>query len=441
MDAVREQLTSLDQIALVSLVAVALGLGCMRLRQPPIVGYIIAGVVLGPTGFGLVQQSHSIELLAELGVLLLLFLIGMEISIRAFVLVLKPASLIAAGQIASALVITWAFGSLAGWTLEQTVLLGFLIAVSSTAVTLKILEEIRELRSEVGRIAVGVMIAQDMAIVPMLIVANGFGGEGGFGAVLVLRMVLAVGLLGGLIYYLAKPGKFRLPFTEVLEDKPDVIALAALAWCFTAATISSFLGLSPAYGAFIAGLVVANSTLRAEAIEVTYPVQSLFLFIFFLSIGLLIDLHFILANIVLVVSFTLGVILLKTVINVTLTRLAGFTLGVALTAGLSMSQVGEFSFVLAAVGLRNRILDADTYRLALSVIALSILLSPAWMSAARRFHDIARSGVSTYRAALGEAYGDELASLGEGSAALRHLLDRTHIYARALRLAWHRWWR
>ncbi len=438
MDVVHQQLTSLDQIALVSLVAVALGLGCMRLRQPPIVGYIIAGVLLGPTGFGLVQQSHSIELLAELGVLLLLFLVGMEISIRAFVLVLKPASLIAAGQIASALVITWAFGALAGWTLEQTLLLGFLIAVSSTAVTLKILEEIGELRSAVGRIAVGVMIAQDMAIVPMLIVANSFGSEGGFGMDLVLRMMLAVGLLGGLIYYLAQPGKFRLPFTEVLEDKPDVIALAALAWCFTAATISSFLGLSPAYGAFIAGLVVANSTLRAEAIEVTYPVQSLFLFIFFLSIGLLIDLHFILANIVLVVSFTLGVILLKTVINVTLTRLVGLPLGVALTAGLSMSQIGEFSFVLAAVGLRNRILDADTYRLALSVIALSILLSPAWMAAARRFHDIARSGVSTYRAALGEAYGDELASLGEGSAALRRLLDRTYLYARALRMAWHR---
>jgi CPA2 family monovalent cation:H+ antiporter-2 len=438
MDSVREQLTSLDEIALVSLVAVALGLGCMRLRQPPIVGYIIAGVLLGPTGFGVVQQSHSVETLAELGVLLLLFLIGMEISIRAFVLVLRPASLIAAGQIASALLITWGFGSIAGWNLQQIVLLGFIIAISSTAVTLKILEEIRELRTEVGRIAVGVMIAQDIAIVPMLIVADGFGGDGGSAFMLVARMVLAVGLLGGLIYYLAKPGKFRLPFTEVLEDKPDVIALGALAFCFTAATISSFLGLSPAYGAFIAGLVVANSTLRVEAIEVTYPIQSLFLFIFFLSIGLLIDLDYIVSHLLLVVTFTLGVILLKTVINVTLTRLVGLSLGVALTAGLSMSQVGEFSFVLAAVGLRNRILDADTYRLALSVIALSILLSPAWMAAARRFHDIARSGVSTYRLALAEAYGDELASLGERSAAFRRLHYRSRLYARALRKAWHR---
>ncbi len=438
MELIGQQLTSLDEIALVSLVAVALGLGCMRLRQPPIVGYIIAGVVLGPTGFGLVQQSHSIEVLAELGVLLLLFLIGMEISIRAFVMVLKPASLIAAGQIASALLITWGFGALAGWTFEQTVLLGFIIAVSSTAVTLKILEEIRELRSEVGRITVGVMIAQDMAIVPMLIVANGFGGEGGSVFLLVVKMVLAIGLLAGLIYYLAKPGKFRLPFTEVLEDKPDVIALGALAWCFTAGTVSSLLGLSPAYGAFIAGLVVANSTLRVEAIEVTYPIQSLFLFVFFLSIGLLIDLDYIVSNWLLVITFTFGVILLKTVINVSLTRLAGLSLGVALTAGLSMSQVGEFSFVLAATGLRNGILDAGTYRLALSVIALSILLSPAWMEAARRFHDIARSGVSSYRVALSEAYGEELASLGERSARLRRLHQRSRIYARALRMAWHR---
>ncbi len=118
---------------------------------------------------------------------------------------------------------------------------------------------------------------------------------------------------------------------------------------------------------------------------------------------MLIDLDYIVSNWLLVITFTFGVILLKTVINVSLTRLAGLSLGVALTAGLSMSQVGEFSFVLAATGLRNGILDAGTYRLALSVIALSILLSPAWMAAARRFHDIARSGVSSYRVALTES--------------------------------------
>jgi K+:H+ antiporter len=183
---------------------------------------------------------------------------------------------------------------------------------------------------------------------------------------------------------------------------------------------------------------VANSTLRGEAIEVTYPIQSLFLFIFFLSIGLLIDLDYIVSHLLLVISFTVGVILLKTVINVTLTRLVGLSLRVALTAGLSMSQVGEFSFVLAAVGLRNRILDANTYRLALSVIALSILLSPAWMAAARRFHEMARSGVDTYKVALAEAYGDELASLGERSVALRHLHYRARLYGRALRMAWYR---
>ncbi len=432
------QLTSLNDIAVVALIAVLLGLAFMRMRQPPIVGYILAGLVLGPTGLGIIRQSHSIELLAEMGVLLLLFLIGMEISIRAFVLVLRPAVLIAAGQIATALLITVGFGVTLGWGYQQILLLGFVIAVSSTAVTLKILEEIDELRSETGRVAIGVMIAQDIAIVPMLIMAEAFGTDEGISPDTISLIVIAVGLLGLLIWYLGKPGKIRLPFTELIEDRPDIIVLAALAFCFAAAAGCSLFGMSPAYGAFIAGLIIANTTLRSEAIQVTQPVLSILIFVFFLSVGLLINLNFVINNLVLVISFAFGVVLLKTIINIFLIRATGMDWNIALPAGLCMAQIGEFSFVLAAVGLRNGVLNIDAYRLALSVIALSIVISPLWVSAARRFHDAALEGISDYRQALSETYGDELARLQEHTASIGRVSHRLRIHVRAARRALNR---
>ncbi|MGI9463318.1 MAG: cation:proton antiporter, partial [Aestuariivirgaceae bacterium] len=427
------QLTGLNDIAVVALIAVLLGFVFMRLRQPPIVGYILAGMVLGPTGFGIIRQSHSIELLAEMGVLLLLFLIGMEISLRAFVLVLKPAVIIAAGQIATALLITLGFGATLGWDYQQTLLLGFVIAISSTAVTLKILEEIDELRSTTGRVAIGVMIAQDIAIVPMLIMAEAFGTDEGINPDTISLIVAAVIVLGLLIWYLGKPGKIRMPFTELIEDRPDIMVLAALAFCFATAAASSLFGMSPAYGAFVAGLIIANTTLRSQAIQVTQPILSILIFVFFLSVGLLIDLTFILNNLLLVISFAVGVVLLKTIINIFLIRITGMDWNIALLAGLSMAQIGEFSFVLAAVGLRNGVLDIDAYRLALSVIALSIVISPIWVSAARRFHDAALEGISGYRQALSEAYGDEFARLQEHTASIGRAGHRLRIHARAAR--------
>ena len=435
MDTFPEQVTELGDITTVAFVAVALGLLLVRLRQPPIVGYILAGILLGPTGMGVVLHTHAITLLAELGVLLLLFLIGMEISIRAFVLVLRPAILIAAGQLSAALGITFFFGWLLEWSTEQALLLGFVVAISSTAVAIKMLEDIDELRTETGRVTVGVMIAQDIAIVPMLILAEALGKEEDAGASVAVLITVAVAILGFLIWYLNKPGKIKLPFADQLTGKPDMIALSALAFCFTFATASSVLGMSPVYGAFVAGLVIANSTLRSEAISVTHPVQSILLFVFFLSIGLLIDVQYIFENWVVVVSFVGIVLVAKTVLNIALIRITGSDWDVALPAGLAMAQIGEFSFILAAVGLKNGVLDVDAYRLALSIIAVSLMISPIWMVTVRRFHAVTERGLTTFRAALAETYAGELAELEKGRNTAAHVAHRGRVYMRAGRRA------
>jgi CPA2 family monovalent cation:H+ antiporter-2 len=403
--------SDLTETALVVSLAVMLGFLFTRIRLPAIVAYIIAGAILGPTGLRFISNTEEIQNLAEMGVLLLLFLIGMELSIKAFINVLKPAAFVAFGQFTAAMLTTALFGFFLDWPFSQVLVLAFIVAMSSTAVAIKVLDEMGELRTHTGRITVGVMIAQDIAVVPMLILTQSLGGEDTATWLVAAKVLFAIGLLGVLLFWLGRPGKLRLPFTDLVENRPDMMALAMLAFCFTAAALSGLAGLSAAYGAFIAGLVIASSTIRSNAIAVTQPIQSVLLFIFFLSIGLLLDLEFVAQNWQMVGLYVAGVILVKTILNVGLIRWTGFSWDVAVPAGLSMAQVGEFSFILAAVALRYRALELDSYRLALSVIAMSLLVSPIWIALANRFHETARTGVTDFREALREVYPNEMAGI------------------------------
>ena len=435
----QDHIADLTGIAFITTVAVTLGFVLVRLKQPAIVGYILTGVVLGPTGFGLVSNTDSITLLAELGVIMLLFLVGMELSVRAFAAVAGLAAAVTIGQIAAGLAITGVFGLLLGWPVEQVVVLGFIVAVSSTAVAIRMLEEVGELRTAMGRITVGILIAQDIAVVPMLIVIGSFQ-PGGSGLLLAVKLALAVVLLFLLMRYLGtRPGKIRLPFTEAIHGRGDMVALASVAFCFGAAALTGILGLSAAFGAFLAGLVIAGSTLRGEAIAATHPIQSVLVVVFFLSIGLLIDLDFIVANLGTVVFFVVAVLVVKTAINVALIRAVRQPWEKAFPAGLMIAQIGEFSFVLAATGLANGALGADAYRLAIAVIAVSLLVSPLWMISVRRFHVVARYGISDFRAALGEVYAGEIEEMERGRLALGRLMRFIARQGRATWIVLRRW--
>lgn len=435
MEIVPHQLTDLGSIAIVASLAVLLGLLFVLLRQPPIVGYILAGILLGPTGLGVIHNSESIKLLAELGVLLLLFLIGMEISVKAFILVLKPSIIIMGGQLLSGLGISFLFGWFLGWNVSQILLLGFIVAVSSTAVAIKILEEIGELRSETGRITIGVLVAQDIAVVPMLIITESLSGKNGIGFGTVALVIGSVALLGLFFWYLNRPGKIKLPLFDHITGKPDMIALAMLALCFSAASVSALIGLSPVYGAFVAGLLIANSTLRSEAIQLTYPVQSILVFVFFLSIGLLIDLDYMVANWRLVGAFVFLTVLIKSLLNIILVRRAGFEWGVAFPAGLAMAQIGEFSFILASVGISAHVLDFDSYRLAIAVIAMTLVISPLWMVIARRFESVTNQHLTTFREVMAVSSGIQPDEFTRQENTFLYVLYKMEFYYRVLRFS------
>jgi len=402
----------LTEIAIVALVAMGCGLFMERFRQPAIVGYIAAGVFLGPSAFGLVSDRAQIDMLAELGVLLLLYVVGMELSLRAFRRIWRLAMMMTLIQIAVSCSVMGIFGYLLGWSLGLTVLLGFVIALSSTAVAIKILDGLGELRTRTGMVTVGVLIAQDLAVVPMMLVVAALGAVGaaadrGFDWSAVPKIVISIGLLAGLIVYLSSGRKLRLPFMEVAAGNQDLKPLAALAFCFAAAGISGLLGLSAAYGAFIAGLVIGSSTERHAMIEATQPIQSILLMVFFLSIGLLIDLDFIWAHIWEVLFLFVFVAVFKTVLNVGGLRLLGQSWRNSFMAGIMLTQIGEFSFILSRVGVDAGVISDNGSRFVVTVTVLSLALSPLFVVTARRLQELAAGTTETAADILRGVYAAE----------------------------------
>ncbi len=384
----------LTGIAIVVLAALLCGMGMNRLRQPALVGYILAGVILGPAGLRVVQGRGAIELLAELGVLLLLFLIGLELSLRSFRRMWRVAVFTMVFQVASSVAVTLICSKFFGWSLPMSVLLGFMIALSSTAVAVKMLEDLGELRTRTGRITVGILIAQDLAVVPMLLWVGAMEG-GGFQWSGVPMILFSVIFLVWLIWYLSRGRKVALPFADRLQANVELRPLGALAFCFGLASIAGLLGLSAAYGAFIAGLVVGNSTLRHAITETVHPIQSVLMMVFFLSIGLLLDLSYVWENLGLVMLLFFIVSVFKTATNVGFLRAVGEPWDRAFVSGTMLAQVGEFSFLLSVAGVAAGVLSPDDSRLIVSVTVMSLALSPLWVITARRVQRLTREGVSS----------------------------------------------
>jgi CPA2 family monovalent cation:H+ antiporter-2 len=397
-------------LAIVVLVALSCGILLTRLRQPAVVGYIFAGFVLGPSGLELVENEASIGLLAELGMLLLLYVIGMELSLRAFRRIWKIAVTTVILQTLGALLMVWLISHQFNWPVTAILLLGFVLALSSTAVAVKMLEDIDELRTRTGRITVGILIAQDLAVVPMILLVD-VAAIGEFDVLAVGRILLSVGLLLALILFLSRRRRLNIPILNVTRGHSDLTPLLGLVCCFGAATISALLGLSPAYGAFLAGLTIGNSNLRVGMLEMVIPIQSVLMMVFFLSIGLLIDLSLIWDNLGLIIMMLLIVTIGKTAINLSIFAALRMPWAQALLTALILAQVGEFSFLIGNIGLQRGIIQPEDFRIILSVTALSLVISPLYMSAIRRLHRAASYQRASVRYVLRLAFGREAATV------------------------------
>ena len=363
-------------IAIIVTAAFFGGLIAHLLRQPLIIGYIFAGVVVGPyTGGVTVSDVHNIEKLAEIGVALLLFALGLEFSIRE----LKPVRKIAIIGTPIQIVITTAFGfgigRLLGWEWVPSLWFGALISLSSTMVILKTLENQGMIGTLSSRVMIGVLIVQDLAIVPMLIILPQLSTpQSGlpilaFAAMnaavfLILIIVLGTRIIPPVMKFIANWGSREL----------FLVAITAIGLGIGYGTY--LFGLSFAFGAFVAGMLLSESDYGYQALSDIIPLRDIFSLMFFTSIGMLLDPKFLLNNLLMILFLVLIVMLGKALIFATLSRVFRYKNVIPLAMGLGLSQVGEFSFVLGRVGVETNSISSEFYSLVLTVTIVTMLLTP-----------------------------------------------------------------
>lgn len=389
-------ITALTQMAFILAAAFSGGLLLQRLRQPALVGYILVGILLGPHALGLIHDGEEIRLLSELGILLLLFIVGLELDLRKFLPLYKIAMGTAALQITFSLLAMFGVSLLFGWPLKMVVLLGFAFSLSSTAVAIRLMEDLKALNTPVGNVAVGILIAQDLAVVPMILIISAFGANEGSIALRMLLPVILVIATGALIWLMvARPAwlnRFAGPIGRIKNylDKDRQRPLTALMFCFAAAAISGGLGFSAAYGAFIAGLVLGNTQYGHSYERQVRPLFDILMMFFFLSVGMLIDFKYLAENIGVVLLLVFVVMLLKTVINFGILRLYRLSVRHSVFIGATLGQVGEFSFAMASLGLSVKAISHDDYKLVIVIVALSLIMTPGWLFIMRRLRLIMR---------------------------------------------------
>jgi CPA2 family monovalent cation:H+ antiporter-2 len=415
---------NITQIALVVLTSLGFGLFFERIRQPAVLGYIIAGVLL--SSFNLISNREMVSALAELGVIMLLYLVGLELSLRSFQKIWLTSLGVTLAQIAMSLCVVIGLGTLFHMEFGLSLLLACAIALSSTAVAIKMLESIGELRTETGRLTIGVLVAQDIIVVPMILIIRGMGTNG-LNWMIFLKVGVSLAILTALVWYLSRKEKISIPLSHLFAGHEDLQPLAGLFFCFGMAAITGLIDLSAAYGAFLGGLIVGNSTDRQSMLHAMKPIQAILMMVFFLSVGLLLDYKFIWQNfwkvMVLLFFITIG----KTIFNIFILHILRQPWPRAFLASLVLSQMGEFAFLLTTVGLDAKFITPDGAQLAISLAALSLALSPFWLMAARRLHDYAPTGVKTLSQLINTVYKPKMQVIEGVSKQCKKLAHRLHL--------------
>lgn len=370
---------ALPTVVLVVLLILLVSLVLKALRQPHVVGYLLAGVLLGPHALGVVTDVDLINRLGAAGLVFLLFFIGMEVSPHRLASSWKVTLVGTLLQIAVTVGLVALLGVAFDWPASRVLLIGFAASLSSTAVILKLLKDSNQLESRTGQNVLGILLAQDIAIVPMLIVIGLFSGSSVSAKQLLLQILGAVVLLGVVVLTVAKKN-LHLPFKAALRQDRELQIFGALAICFGLAVFSGAFYLSTALGAFVGGILVGSARETSWFHESLDPFRVLFVALFFVSVGMIINLEFISENLWQIGILVVIVFVTNTLINAGILRVLGEDVRDSLYAGAMLAQIGEFSFLLAAVGLQSEIISPFAYQIAVAVISITLVLSPAWIS-------------------------------------------------------------
>ena len=350
---------------------------CSRLQIPSIVGFLLTGVVGGPYGLGLIKAVHEVEVLAEVGVILLLFTIGLEFSLKALVRIRKSALLGGTLQVMLTILVTAALVRMQiGRSLGESLFIGFLVSLSSTAIVLKVLQERAEIETPHGKTSLAILIYQDLIVIPMMLFTPLLAGtKGEIGQSLLLLLAKGIGIILLVVVsarWIVPPVLYQIARTRSRE----LFLLSVVVLCFAIAWFTSSLGLSLALGAFLAGLILSESEYSYQALGSILPFRDVFTSFFFLSVGMLLDVGFLIERPGTIVSIVLIILVLKTSIAGFTAFFLRFPLRTSILVGLTLAQVGEFSFILARSGVTYGLLAGDGYQWFLAVSVLTMAVAP-----------------------------------------------------------------
>jgi len=371
-----EATTFYRDLAYVFGAAVLGGAAAKALRQPLILGYVLGGILVGPFTPGIsVTDVHEFELLAEIGVILLMYSIGLEFSFRDLLRVKWVAIVGGPLGILLSLALGVGVGSLLRWNWQQGVAVGAIVSVASTMVLSRFLSERGELRSEQGQVMIGITLVEDLAVVALTILLPSLGD-------LNRSKLVALGIALGKAILILTPITLiahqlipRLMRHVVKAANPEFFVLVALALGFMTAALTHAVGLSLALGAFLAGLLVSESEAAHETMQHLLPLRDAFVALFFVTMGILVDPRVLISKPSLLLVIIGLVVIGKFVIWAVIVKLFRYTTGTALMVGLGLTQIGEFSYVLVRVARDAHIVGNDMYNAVLAASVFTILIN------------------------------------------------------------------
>ena len=359
------------------------------IRVPAIVGFLLTGILAGPHGLGLVHGVHEVEVLAEIGVVLLLFAIGLEFSLKRMSQIKRSILLGGSLQVLLTIVAVFFIAMQIGLTSDESIFMGFLIALSSTAIVLKLIQERAEIDSPHGQATLGILLFQDVIIVPMMLFTPLLAGAtGSLGESLIILVAKGTGI----VLLVAVGARWIVPralYQITRTRSRELFLLSVFMICLAVVWLTSSMGLSLALGAFLAGLIISQSEYSHHALGNVLPFRDVFMSFFFVSIGMLLDVGFLFQQPGLILLIALCFLALKAGIACFVAFLLGFPLRTAIMVGLALCQVGEFSFILSRTGAQHGLLAGDAYQFFLTVSVLTMAATPFVIAMAPRIAEIA----------------------------------------------------
>ncbi len=381
------ELIILKDVVIIFALSVLVLLLFHKIKIPAVLGFFLTGIIAGPQGLSLISEVQQVEILAEIGIIFLLFTIALEFSLEKFSQIKRQALIGGSLQLIFTFVIVFLIAWSLGLGINTSIFMGFLISFSSTAIVLRLLQDKNEIDTPHGRTSLGILIFQDVAVVPIILLTPIIAGNSISSQSILILLLEGIGIL----IFTVIAAKWLVPslLNHVARLKNrELFLLTTILICFGITWLTTLLGLSPALGAFLAGLIISNTKYAHQALGNVISFHDIFMSFFFVSIGMLLNVNFFFQNIALILILTLGVVVIKSVTAGLATRFLGFPLRIMVIVGLILSQIGEFSFILSKVGIQYGLISLTVFQLFLSVSLLTMTLTPFLMAISHKTSEL-----------------------------------------------------